>query len=364
MYIKGINSFRFFAAMLVLVFHCNDGLRQVSNDLFYAYPILTKGPFAVDLFFIISGFLLTYLALNEIKTHKKFDLKNFFVRRVLRIFPLYYLIVLISFVSIGMIYPRISGQHYFDFSMSEAIWYYIAFIPNVAIVKWNNIGPMYSLWSIGVEEQFYLFFPYLIIFMTRIKRELYIASFCFLFYTLFYLGIYHHLIDVAPWFYQLVVLTLRFHFLFFGVLLAVLFVNYRDNLFFRFIGKPWVQILIFFAFAGAFIFLPVRQDPHNFIGTLFFGLILINLGRNVSLVDFEWQTFTYLGIISYGIYVFHPLVSAATRLGMDTIPVFRQLIFKQVWIYYLLVSLVTFGVASLSYRYFESYFLKLKKRSK
>lgn len=364
MYIKGINSFRFFAALLVVVFHCNDGLRQVSGELFFTYPFLTKGPFAVDLFFIISGFLLTYLALQEIKVSRKFDLKKFFIRRILRIFPLYYLVVLLSFISIGVVYPRISGQVYFDFAMSEAIWYYIAFIPNVAIVKWNNIGPMYSLWSIGVEEQFYLFFPYLVLTMTRIRKETYVAAFAFLFYLLFYLAIYYQLVEVAPWFYRLVILTLRFHFLFFGVLLAVIFVQHKEHFLLRLIGRRELQVLIFLGFLSSIFLLRVHQDPHNFIGTFLFGLILLNLARKVSLIDFEWRPLTYLGIISYGIYVFHPLISAGARLLMDTVPAFRQMIFDHVWIYYVLVSLITFAVASFSYTFFESYFLRLKSRFK
>ncbi|MBK8505877.1 MAG: acyltransferase [Saprospiraceae bacterium] len=355
---------RFFAAMLVLIFHCNDGLRQVDATLFRTYPILTKGPFAVDFFFVISGFLLTYLAFHEIKQHQSFDLRRFYWRRVLRIFPLYYLGVFLGFFTMGFVYPEITGKVFFDFDVREVIWYYIVFLPNYVIVNWNNIGPMYSLWSIGVEEQFYLLFPWLIFVMMWIQRRFLISFFALVLYLVLYLMVYHGLIELPSWLTKLVILTLRFHFIFAGVTLGAMFFHSRDHRLFIFLAQKSIQVISALSLLIVLVFLPVRFDPHNLLGASLFLIVLVNGTRDDSIFSFEPKQIDYLGRISYGIYIFHPFVSLGVRYLMLQIPLLNSFVFSFSIGFYLLVSLITFLIAGLSFAYYESYFLRLKRKIK
>ena len=265
-YLKGIDALRFLAAMLVLIYHCNDGLRHLDPQLYSHHAVLSKGPFAVDFFFVISGFLLTYLALHELKATKTFNLKRFFMRRVLRIFPLYYLGVFLGFLVMGFIYPALTGNTFFDFNISEVIWYYIFLLPNYVIVNWQSIGPMHSLWSIGVEEQFYILFPLLIFLITQIRPALRMAIILTLCYLSFYLMVYYDYIEFTLQIKRLVVETLRFHFILLGMLLGVLFARTPEHPVLKILQKRGFQILSLSALLAVVIFLPVQYDIHNFMG--------------------------------------------------------------------------------------------------
>ncbi|MCB0688523.1 MAG: acyltransferase [Saprospiraceae bacterium] len=364
MYLKGINSLRFFAAMLVVIYHCNDGLRTASPELVYDLAIFKKGAFAVDLFFVISGFLLTYLALSEIQKKGFLNIRRFFYRRILRIFPLYYLGVFLGFFLLGVIYPILMGSVYFDFRISEVLWYYLGFLPNYPIVRWENIGPMYSLWSIGVEEQFYLFFPMIMILMTKWRRDLLLAISLFSVYLFFYLSVFYHQVVMPFWLQEMIILTLRFHYLFMGMVFGVAFFFNKDHSFFRFIGHKVIQLIIYLSFVAHLFLVSSNHPVSNLFSALLFSFILINGVREVSLVNLEQRHLNYLGIISYGIYIFHPYVSLVLRYAMVKWSGLNQWVFAWPLFFHLLVSMVSILVAALSYKYYESYFLRLKVRYK
>ena len=263
-HIVGLNSLRFFAAMLVLVFHCNDGLRQIDERLFLHFPILQKGWFAVDYFFILSGFLITALALIEKQTTHSFSVRRFFMRRVLRIFPLYYLSVFLGMILIGWIYPRLYQEKFFDFNILDVLGYYIFFLPNLVAVTWENIGPTYSLWSIGVEEQFYLVFPLLLLALFRIRMKVFTLVGLLAAYLLFYLAVYTVQLDLGSTINSLVVQTLRFHFFFLGILLGYLFVHHRDHKIFLLLEGKFSQILILGALIVYLIFIENQAGSTQF----------------------------------------------------------------------------------------------------
>lgn len=361
-YIKGIDTLRFFAAMLVLIFHCNDGLRQLDATLFYSFPILSKGTAAVDYFFILSGFLITLLAFWEIKKKGTFNTKKFFIRRVFRIFPLYYLAVFLGFFSIGYLYPLIFGSNFFDFEVKEGLFYYLFFLPNYVIVNWKQIGPTYSLWSIGVEEQFYVIFPLLIFFLRKSEKKLLFLLSIFSLYLLFYLSVFNeNLVFNSPW-GDLIIKTLRLHFILLGAVLGYAFFTNKNNAFFIFLGKRFVQILIWALFLFFIFFLPNHYDPTNIGSAILFSIILINTSRDVSIIGLKNPYLCYLGTISYGIYVFHPFVSLAIRLILLKLVVAKDIIIAWPFLFYILVTTITIIIASLSFKYYESYFIKQKKR--
>ncbi len=360
-YLKGLTSLRFFAALLVLIFHCDDAFRQVAPEHFLQWGFLEKGLLAVDFFFILSGFLLTYLACHEFNNTGSFNLLAFYKRRILRIFPLYYLAVAIGFITIGLIYPIIYKDIFFPFEINEGLLYYIFFLPNWAAVKWLEVGPIYGLWSIGVEEQFYLLFPLLVVLPLRKHRLITGLVLSFLLYLVFHLSITRHYILVPEFWYRLVFETLRFHFMLWGCLLGALYYNHKSI--FETILSPYIiQIVIFFCMFFVIIDHVEAWDPYYLFSCFIFSLIMILVTLEKSILKIDYPLLQYLGTISFGIYIFHPYLSVATRYLMQINPTLNNFILSFPIVFYVIVFSTTVLIAHLSYTYYESYFLKKKRK--
>src|SRR5205085_6931243 len=94
-YFANLDALRFFAASAVLFSHIESRKPEYSlPNSFLRQTYINIGSFSVTLFFVLSGFLITYLLLLEKETSKSINIKNFYARRILRIWPLYYLLVL------------------------------------------------------------------------------------------------------------------------------------------------------------------------------------------------------------------------------------------------------------------------------
>ena len=157
-HLPGLNTLRFFAALVVVVGHTGDGLWlfgvQKHNYLARLNP--DSAGLAVLFFFVLSGFLITYLLLVEESETGTISVGAFYVRRILRIWPLYYLIVVLAFFVLphsGGLLPASSAELYGWKNLSL----YLTIFPNFAMPVWYA-G---HLWSIGVEEQFYVSWPLL-----------------------------------------------------------------------------------------------------------------------------------------------------------------------------------------------------------
>lgn len=357
-YLPGLHTLRFFAALLVLLFHCNDALNQIDSGLSFNSAILTKGHRAVDFFFILSGFLITYLALKELKVNGFFAIKKFLRRRFLRIAPLYFLAVVLGFILIGFLYPRIYGESIFKFSIAEGLIHYIFYMPNVMAARFAEVGPLRSLWSIGVEEQFYLVFPIMLLMGTKMKNHIMPIVLFFILsiavYTYFYL-------DVNSVWRRFFVSHLRVHFILWGCILGWLFYN-RDSYYklLNILVHPFVQAAIWLGLIGL-LFIHNKYDYHNFISGLLFGFVLLILSSKKSYVDLEWRPLVYLGTVSYGIYIFHPYVSVVLRFVMQKLTFLNGLIARIPFLFFIMVFLITILVAHISYKYYESYFLRKKR---
>ncbi len=141
---EGFDAIRFYAAISVLVFHAGiGGLYPALVNLF-----LLDGLDAVTLFFVLSGFLITYLLLEERRAFDTVDIPAFYVRRALRIWPLYFLVLIFTIVCVQPVpLPVAIGTAFFA--------------GNFVLPMSNfNISPIYQFWSLGVEEQFYLVWPW------------------------------------------------------------------------------------------------------------------------------------------------------------------------------------------------------------
>ena len=114
-YLPGLDSLRFFAAFFVIISHANQSIIKLGIGIPCTLsPIFEKGGDAVDFFFTLSGFLITYLLLQEKETTGSISLKNFYLRRVFRIWPLYFIVLAIGFTFFTLIYPLIFKETFLD----------------------------------------------------------------------------------------------------------------------------------------------------------------------------------------------------------------------------------------------------------
>lgn len=157
-----------------------DGMRAVAVIfviIFHAFPsILPAGFIGVDVFFVISGFLITSIILKDLR-EGEFSFAHFYVRRIRRIFPALFLVLLTTAV-LGWVFLFPSefkqlGKHLLGGA---------TFVSN--FVLWNEAGyfdagaeskPLLHLWSLGIEEQFYIFFPLLLVFLYRRNKRILLA---------------------------------------------------------------------------------------------------------------------------------------------------------------------------------------------
>ncbi len=172
---KGISELRAIAATSVVFHHVEQyKYRAGMSSMFEG----TLGQFFRDLgkngvhmFFVLSGFLITYLLLAEKLKFDRIDIKKFYMRRVLRIWPLYYVVLILSLTLFPALINLFQIEHQWFFSwvvfdVSElsiaVLALYVFFLPNVAVYYNKLITGITQGWSIGVEEQFYAIWPWLI----------------------------------------------------------------------------------------------------------------------------------------------------------------------------------------------------------
>ena len=182
-FFNGLNELRAFAALAVIFHHIElfksrDHISSLCESRFFSYFIGTVGKNGVHLFFVLSGFLITYLLLKEKEKYKTILFKKFFLRRIFRIWPLYYLIVIIGFILIPFLAHTFSLfekiPYYYHLILEpknyslNAVLLYLLFLPNIALSHFRVPGCSQA-WSVGVEEQFYILWPLLIYVFARKK---------------------------------------------------------------------------------------------------------------------------------------------------------------------------------------------------
>src|SRR5436190_3452454 len=144
--LDAIRGLDFFFVFFLHAYHPHFQTGFVGEMLKYFYNNLVL---TIDVFFILSSFLLTWLGINEYKANGNFSFINYFVRRALRIWPLYILLMLFTFVLL----PYISAGLKVPVTLPPAI-YYVLFVSNFYLEE--HVYFLRFLWSLSVEEQFYI----------------------------------------------------------------------------------------------------------------------------------------------------------------------------------------------------------------
>ena len=358
LYFPGLNGVRFIAALLVIIDHTELFKSYLVMPTLWANSYSTYlGAFGVSIFFVLSGFLITYLLLEEQK-EAPIQIKHFYIRRVLRIWPLYYLIVVLGF----FIVPHIGFLQVPTYSagMGDSLGRFLLFAglsANVAFVYLPTVAFANILWSVAVEEQFYLIWPHVV----KFKRTL---LWIMLLLIVGYLALKFFAGEVDSKFEELVIRT-RFSSMIIGGIGAYLLFHQSSIL--NFVYNRFLQLgligLFVLLLSNTLEFKSFAWIQDELISLVLCGLIINIASNRQSLVHLENPVFSYFGKLSYGLYVYHLF---AVVLTLKLLPEFLPLKVLPIWVAYTLtlgsILLLTTGISHLSYVYFESYFLRKKAR--
>lgn len=358
-----LNTLRFIAAFLVVIAH-TEQIKMAKNipNIFDIPSVEIIGSLSVDLFFVLSGFLITSLLFIEKETPSGISIKKFIVRRLLRIWPLYFIIMILSFFIMPQFPAMQIGPPYVDVNehFTTNFILYLLFLPHIQSIIIGPILYCVQAWSIGIEEQFYIFWPFVV---KKFNQKnivkfiiIFIAIYLFLCVALSLASHNKKLIEIFS--LDTLVNTsiifrhrLKFDCLLIGALFAV--VNNKINSDSLILNK-YFQIFIYSIEA---ILLISGYDFHSFfweIHAVLYGFIILNLVRTESTIfNLDYPVFDYLGKISYGVYMYHLLI---INIVITVLYKFDLMI-----IAYPVIFISIILISGLSYKFIEGYFLKKKK---
>lgn len=351
-HLPNLDVLRFFLASLVILFHVPQLCRNQELPFYDGLPIFHRGTEAVFMFFVLSGFLIIRLIYKE-KKLGLFSIKAFYIRRMLRILPLYYLIVVFGFTFYNVILPFFDIPFENNYNLFDGILLTLFFLPNIFSVLYEPGGILEILWSIGVEEQFYLIIAPLFYSFNKDKIFKIIVIF-----TLVYFLVFHFLL-----FEEIGEFHFYFYFLFSGGIVAILEEKGKLNRLksSKIVSYTLISITILYFTTNLFITSIIWLD-HLFMVVLFplfiYSLAFCNIGFKI-----ENKILVYLGKISYGIYMFHVIALNMVVFLFIKIENLAFLSSTSIIIFiYSLTFAITIIMAHLSYKYYESYFLRLKHK--
>ena len=299
--IAALDGLRAIAVLLVLAGH-GAAAYGLQGAVWWRVP-MTNASFGVRLFFVLSGYLITRLLLKEFQQHGTISLKAFYIRRSLRIFPAFYFFLATVAVLAAAGWVDVSGPQWA--SAATYTWNY-AWL-------WSRDGPaggswfLGHLWTLSLEEQFYLWWPGFILLTGWRGARL----------TAWLLPVVLPLVRVASyWFFpeQRGALGMMFHTAIDSILVGCAFSLYEEKLSAWLSGKPWVPVL---AAGFALVVSPLmgaRFQGAYFI-TMGFGLDAICAGFLILHVKqggagtkaLSWGPLRLVGTWSYSLYLWQQL---------------------------------------------------------
>jgi peptidoglycan/LPS O-acetylase OafA/YrhL len=328
-------------AILLVIAH-NATLHYGTTS--YLHPLFDRGWMGVDLFFVLSGFLISGILLDTKESPNYF--KNFYARRVLRIWPLYYCLLAFMFV----VLPHASAsQGAAIFAKSSPWWAYPFFLQNFLLpLSTDAAGPLGVTWSLAIEEQFYLVWPIIVRFLSKrqvaILAAVEIAASPFLRYFLEA----HHIHIYANFFCRLDGLML-------GAFLAAL-VRSKDFVRERYIGLALAVLAV--ATPLAVIFDLRQAEWIVFTFTSLAAGAIVYLSMFWQQKWFQWplanRFLLFTGTISYGLFLLHKIAFA----GVDGLHVNSA---KHPLLALGVILIGSYVLAIASWNVLEQPFLRLKR---
>jgi len=343
-YMPQLDTLRAFAVFLVLFSH------WIPRD-YYWFHILPYGIIGVILFFVLSGFLITQILLKsriyfeEKKIDRIHSLKQFYIRRTLRIFPVYYFTLFVLY--------------FFNIQdIRQKIFWFIFYASNFYFLKINSFDNLLShLWTLSIEEQFYVFWPFVILFIPSKYLLKTIIAFIII-GPVFRFILLSTFSTQGPINFYMMLTPCSMDSFGFGALLAYHSVyKISDEVkikafkWFTFLYVSLVTTLIIFSYTNSFLLLV------NFNLSLlsFFIIAKASIGFKGYLKKiFENKILVYLGKISYGLYLFHPFVGYFYK-KLHFPPI------QNIFLRFIIFSVILIAVSSVSWFILEKPINSLKK---
>ncbi len=331
-----IDSLRAISVLGVIIYH--------SKIHFFGELFFQGGYFGVDIFFVISGYLITSIIYEDLSKNN-FSLKKFYMKRCRRIFPALIFTILISLLLSWYSIMPISFVEY-----AKSVIYSLTFVSNYYFfltgLEYGAVSgllkPLLHTWSLAIEEQFYIIFPLIFIFGFNVLRKNLIIYFGIILIISFITAIYFS--NFTP----------NFNFYFIGSRAWELLIG---SLLFLLSQKTTLQIKTLYSnlstFFGLTIIFISFQFNYDTIPTPNLNTLLPLLGASIIIFTFKNEGFFNLlfvnkfilkiGLISYSLYLLHYPIFAfvrANRLAHSNID-------------YLIVALIIFVLSAISYRFIE-----------
>lgn len=360
-YFENLDASRFFAFIIVFLAHtfiANNQEIKSSNLFQFVYDWGKIGMLGLEYFFVLSSFLISWIILEEKRITNSFSITNFLIRRTLRVWPLYFLIVLI-----GVCLSFIANQLNINIEAIPPFKYFGLFIINFYIIDngTNFLFFLAFLWSISIEEQFYIVWSMV---MKYLKINLLWLSIILVIISLVFRAYY---INESLQLYFNTVSALG-NFGIGGITAYITF--YKTPLFERLISiKKNQTILLYTILILSIIFF--NQLNHFDFFTVFsrlyfsilFALFIIeqSYGQHRFFNPGQLPLLNYLGKISYGLYCFHGVIITILIKALEQLH-FTETYWHVFLLYPILILIFTILAAHLSFKYFENYFLKLKTK--
>lgn len=341
------DALRFFSFLLVFIHHV-----PIPDSSILSY-FSRSGGIGVTFFFVLSGFLITYILLHEKCSTGQIVLQKFFVRRILRIWPLFYAMILFAFITpyiLNIFHISSSNVGYKPNWLMSML-----FLENYQMMitdSFPNVSPLRIMWSLCIEEHFYIIWGILISIMPLrriphlIGSSILIANVSRIIYT-------HYGLATADLFTNID----SFAFGAIPACMLVLKTEWLDKVEKLSLGLKY--LIAFTAVILIFVIPNFKSESLNLLapslyGTFFSLTILFTLTHKnyLKIKDDLWMS--KLGVFTYGLYLFHTII-------INFFLQIKPLSFNYSWPFILVASLITtILVSMISYHIFEKQFLKLK----
>jgi len=347
-YYPSLDGLRGIAIIMVIIYHFG------ANHFFRPFHFLFNGELGVNIFFVISGFLITTLLLKENIKYGKVSFKRFYTRRALRIIPVAYLFLMVMIVLNSIFKLGLTTSNF----LSAGLFY-----KNVPFQSDDYTG---HFWSLATEIQFYLIAPYILI--SNVNRYCVLAlSIVMLTLILSLLGFYcPGFLHSNPIVYRVTQVCMYFFWngpfaVFIGSLFAIFL--FKGVISIKKGSSNYVLsfllLLIILTISNKLSLLYYKYIS-EFIAAILTGWIIVLClkGRSLLSGTLESRVLVRIGIISYSLYIWQELF-----IGTRTFPVWVQPFHSYpLWLFITLKLLCVFVIAFTSHYLFESKFLRIKKR--
>ncbi|OFY84376.1 MAG: hypothetical protein A3F72_01015 [Bacteroidetes bacterium RIFCSPLOWO2_12_FULL_35_15] len=359
---KGLDGLRCIGTFIVLFHHIELGKNVFDIPSISKYYMETgTGQAFMTMFFVLSGFLIFYLLINERKKTGIVEVKKFYRKRISRIWPVYYILVLtVIFLFSNNNWfssptPSVHAGDYYN-----VVSLYLFHLPNFRIFFTSSFVLLIHLWSLGAEEQFYALSPWLIK-----KSTNYLKTFIFIIVLKvsikLMVALAYRTLPISSESIMFLKHLETFLFKFpieafaIGGIIAYLFIEKKENVL-NYLYKPyiqWVNLLLMLAIVP----LSHRSESLQLLVAINFAIIIINLtGNTKPLFMLDNKYSNYIGQISYGIYMYQiPLVYLILNIFKPYYSADHMVLWNI--LYYSTCTLLSMVTAIISYELIERKFI-------